>query len=1215
MVSGSRINIRITVLSLLFFSGVTYSIFSQGTTIGGIVNEYIHVVSINGPDNVTVTDASAFAAGDTVLLIQMKGAIINITESGSYGGYRESTGKPGAYEFMIVQSVNTGTGLVVFTSNMLNTYDVAGMVQLIKVPYYNSANVSSTISCSPWDSTAKRGGVVSFIVGSTLTLNADIDVSGKGFTGGTPFTGNGICTVTDQLTYDKFGYPDSYMNSGYKGEGLSIRGYVGPGDEPSVFPSFAKGKGANFTSGGGANGRFAGGGGGAGYGAGGTGGVEINTCGAGNQFGNGIGGRQVRFTDLEGGILIGSGGGSSTYFTGATATAGGKGGGIIIIVCDTPPGSSSGNAGAGGGGGGGSVALYTQSFSENIAVSALTMSAKGGNGGNANNQFGEGGGGGGGYIFTNNPAFPPNVVRYVTQGPVGTRTGGSLGGTSGQVGILSTTFVPVLNGFLFNSVRSSVSYNKEDSVCSNMRPPKIIGTRPVGGSGSYTYVWQKSYEPTFASPIILTNDADPTNYTPTLADAVTPTDTVWFRRIIADAGPPSITDISKAVKITVHPAISNNMVGSPDTICFNGNPPLIQQIMPDLVVPTTKYLFYQWQDSSSSGTWGPVRGSNKDYDPPEGLQSTTWYRRKVISGSCADSSARVKMTVLPLITNNLILNSPPDICYGMSFDNLNGSTPLTAPALGGGDNSYRFTWISNINGAGWTNAPGINDQSGYNPAEQGERIPSNEYDIRRIVYSGSNNVCFDTSAVVHLRDFPAITNNYLDMSSVQTICSGLAPAKITGSVPSNGNEIFTYTWQDSTNSTTQWQDIPGYTGVTGSEFQPPVLVVTTSYRRIALSSACSDISNSIRITVDPPVTNNNVFLSVPGGSADTTICNGQTHAGLTGTAVSGASYQWLAAAGQGVLVPIPGATQQDYQDPAALTATTIYRRQVSRGVCVDTSNAEVTVTVLPLISNNIITTDQSAVCENVLPDQITGGALSGGSGSFAYFWQQSTDGGSNWEMADGTNTLGNYQPPELSGDIMYRRMVTSGPAGCCSSVSAPLALTINPAPASAVFAGEDISVYSFDRSYILNADPPSIPGETGFWTVLEPGTASVDNVSDSKSKVRNLSRGKNLFVWSVTNGLCEISDSVSIDLLKDFIPQGFSPNGDAWNNRFVIEGLDLSEEIAELTILNGAGTSVYYTSNRDGMDRLGWQEQQGSRAAGGHLLLSPEGYNREQPGN
>jgi gliding motility-associated-like protein len=63
---------------------------------------------------------------------------------------------------------------------------------------------------------------------------------------------------------------------------------------------------------------------------------------------------------------------------------------------------------------------------------------------------------------------------------------------------------------------------------------------------------------------------------------------------------------------------------------------------------------------------------------------------------------------------------------------------------------------------------------------------------------------------------------------------------------------------------------------------------------------------------------------------------------------------------------------------------------------------------------------------------------------------------------------------------------------------------------------------------------------------------------------------------------------VNIELLKDFIPQGFSPNGDAWNNTFIIEGLNQDDNYLDLSIVNGAGTEVFKTSNRDNQKWIDW---------------------------
>jgi gliding motility-associated-like protein len=52
--------------------------------------------------------------------------------------------------------------------------------------------------------------------------------------------------------------------------------------------------------------------------------------------------------------------------------------------------------------------------------------------------------------------------------------------------------------------------------------------------------------------------------------------------------------------------------------------------------------------------------------------------------------------------------------------------------------------------------------------------------------------------------------------------------------------------------------------------------------------------------------------------------------------------------------------------------------------------------------------------------------------------------------------------------------------------------------------------------------------------------------------------------------------------LPDFIPEGFSPNWDRVNDIFKIEGLNLTDQYVDLSIVNGAGKEVFSTSNHNG---------------------------------
>lgn len=1193
-----RSSVRV-ILGILLLGFATINAYPQKHLAGNLNQPKTHVSSIS-TDRVIVDNVTGFAANDTVLLIQMQGVKI-YTDPGLFGYLENKFGEPGLYEFLIIQSINTGTREVVFRNNILSAYDIRGNIQLIRVPYYNSVDVTGTLSADGWNPTTKTGGVLALIVGRTVRLRSNIDMSSLGFMGGAGSTGDGICQITGpayQLDY----YDQSYTNAGFKGEGVA--NYTSA--NALLSPGYLKGKSPSFNGGGGGNGKYSGGGGGSLRGVGGIGGSEdpsrclplLSV-----PMPGGTGGVKAEdLLHLMNRIFLGGGGGASTTSAAGTTGPGGRGGGIVIIVTDSIVGngghilanggdgsSSTGTSGAAGGGAGGSIALSLNSY----GLSAFSLQVKGGKGGDSNGTGGEGGGGGGGLLWVSTDINAP-VTAALNEGTRGAPADASLNPAGAGEKIVG--YKAVLNGFLFNSIRSYVTGNQEDSVCSNMIPPKITGTKPVGGTGPYTYLWEKSYNLSVWQT--LTNDADPTNYTPTAPE----TTTVYYRRTITDASLPSpLIDVSKPVRIIVQPFIKNNIVGNSDTLCFSQDPPAFtsKAVLQD---GNGKYTF-NWQVSLNNSLFATPANSHNaaSYTPPPALKNTSWYRRTVSSGRCIDSTAIVKITVLDSISNNRILNSPPDICYGMTFANVSGSTTSTSPnALQGGDNLFRYKWESNINGGGWTTAPGVSNGTDYNPVELAQRAPSNQYIYRRVVYSGSNDVCSSVSNAVLLKDFPVISNNTI--APVPAICSGSAPAKLAGSISpllAGGNGVFTYSWQDSTKAHT-WAVV---SGASQADYQPPVLTDTTRYRRITNSSACSSISKSTRVVVHKPISGNSI--SLPASASSLTICSTQLPGQLTGSlAVGGTNipgdyaYQWKSSPDNSVYSAVSsGGTGINYTPPA-LSATTFFIRDVISGACSLSSNS-VSVTVLPLISNNIIS-GNAAVCYSRIPAPLTGGTLAGGSGSFTYQWQQSNDGGSVWGNAAGVNNTTSYQPEALYSPIKYRRIVVSGTNGCCTSTSNEFSVSINPLPVSTINAGPDTMIYSMYRIYHMKAVQP-VSGETGAWTVLDNGPASLDNENQYNTTVRKLNTGLNSFRWTISRGDCQLKDSVNINLQDDKVPQGFSPNGDIFNNTFIIEGLNRDDNYVDLKILNGAGAEVFSTTNRGSAE---WKDWDGKNSSG---LDMPEG--------
>lgn len=286
---------------------------SSSVTNNPVINEYSPVVSLEKCKNIiTVEDGSKFKVGDTVLIIQMKGAEINLTNSASFGfitDYKNS----GNYEFNYVKSKSGNS--IELKNKLQKQYDIpTGKVQLIRVPYYINFSVTTELTCLPWD--GKKGGVLVFLVRDTLKLNANLNVSNKGFTGG-----KGINTFNMNLHCGElqYFYPRTSNLAALKGEGISEL----PEDKVS-------GRGSPANGGGGGQDHNSGGGGGGNGGIGGKGGFQYQYC-TGSVDNRGEGGKALLINNATGKIFLGGGGGAGHCNNEGFNSSGGNGGGIILF--------------------------------------------------------------------------------------------------------------------------------------------------------------------------------------------------------------------------------------------------------------------------------------------------------------------------------------------------------------------------------------------------------------------------------------------------------------------------------------------------------------------------------------------------------------------------------------------------------------------------------------------------------------------------------------------------------------------------------------------------------------------------------------------------------------------------------------------------------------------------------------------------------------------
>ncbi|GAB3242335.1 hypothetical protein GCM10027346_38480 [Hymenobacter seoulensis] len=459
------------------------------------------------------------------------------------------------------------------------------------------------------------------------------------------------------------------------------------------------------------------------------------------------------------------------------------------------------------------------------------------------------------------------------------------------------------------------------------------------------------------------------------------------------------------------------------TLCAGATPAPLSSTAP--AGAGTGEFTYQWQSSRNNSTWTDIGGANDLVYAPGVLPTgITYFRRLVTSGFCAPRTptTSVAITVLPAVTTGSIAANQT-VCVG------NTPAPLTsvAPATGG-TGTFVYQWESSVDNITWTPI------SGANAATYAPRALTVTTLFRRQVRSGTCPA--PPSNTVTITVVPAVTAGSIAAS--QALCAGATAAPLTSETPATGGTgSFSYQWESSPNNST-WTAIAG---ATGPNYSPGRLTATTSFRRrVTSGSACAPaVSNVVTITVTPALTAGTI-------GAPQALCLGATPTRLTSTAAptggtGSYTYLWESSPNNSTWTPLAGATGATYQ-PGPLTATTYYRRQVSSGPCGPIASPSVAVTVLPTLRAGTIAANQD-ICAGTTPNPLTSSSLaSGGTGTFAYQWESSTD-NISWRAISGA-TSATYTPGSLTATTYYRRRVTSGTGTCATEVSNVVTIQVRP---------------------------------------------------------------------------------------------------------------------------------------------------------------------------
>ncbi len=434
------------------------------------INKYTAVLAFDICTNtITVSDATEFNAGDTVLLIQMKGAIIDTSNTAAFGTVLDY-GNAGNYEFNFI-SAKSGNQLT-FKNKLTRTYDIPnGVVQLVRIPKYKSAYFSGGLVPLAWD--GATGGIVCVYASLSINSVENIDASNRGFRGAAGY--NASSSTCNQNNYY---YPASSQFAALKGESIG-----------SVPQNMLKGKGSFAGAGGGGNSHNSGGGGGGNGGAGGNGGNQSDSCNPAPFNNGGIGGKSLQYNSAVNKIFMGSGGGGGHVENAAYAPPGGAGGGIIIIItgdldllgeriiADGENGinctSLACNDGSSGGGAGGTILLSVANV-----LTPVNMECKGGQGANMygsivpGGRAGPGGGGGGGVLYSKGNALPANITYVADGGANGViqqDANNAWGATAGTAGINFFNLILPYDTVLFKPNIDSVRIQDSVAYCNNVQ--------------------------------------------------------------------------------------------------------------------------------------------------------------------------------------------------------------------------------------------------------------------------------------------------------------------------------------------------------------------------------------------------------------------------------------------------------------------------------------------------------------------------------------------------------------------------------------------------------------------------------------------------------------------------------------------------------------------------------------------------------------------------
>jgi len=643
---------------------------------------------------------------------------------------------------------------------------------------------------------------------------------------------------------------------------------------------------------------------------------------------------------------------------------------------------------------------------------------------------------------------------------------------------------------------TSGTIGSDQIICFNTAPSQFANiVSPTGGSGSYTYQWQ--IQPGCSGAWSDIPGATGNVYSSTLLAQNT-----CFRRVATSSGQSAISNV---ITVTVYAILTSGSVGSDQVLCYNNAPSTFIQIS----APSggTGGYTYQWQSQPGcSGGWGDISGATASTYQAGNLIQTTCYRRNVTSGTCGTvTSNTITISVNADLTSGSV-GSDQFLCFNTSPA---AFTQTLAPS--GGTGSYTYQWLIQPGCTGFYNfIPGATSPTYAEPSNLTQTTC-----YRRTVTSGSCGQA--TTNTITVTVYADLTSG--SVAANQIICFNTTPAQFTSAGNAGGGTgSYSYQWQIQPGCSGGWSDI---SGATSNIYMHTALIQTTCFRRNVTSGSCGTVSsNTITVTV---------YANLSSGSvaADQILCYNTSPAAFIQTVASSGgtgsyTYQWQSQPGcSGGWGDISGATATTYDEPANLTQTTCYRRNVTSGSCGTISSNTITVTVYANLTPGSAGSDQT-LCNNSSPAAFTQIAPSGGTGTYNYQWQIQPGCSGGWSDISGATAATYDDPFNLTQTTCYRRNVTSGSCGTVSTNIITVTVYDNLTSGS-IASDQTICFNTIAAAFTNTASPSGGTGSYAYQWQIQPGCSGA--WSDIPGAINNIYSPAALtlttcFRRNVTSGSC-----------------------------------------------------------------------------------------------